>query len=69
MERYTMSFWYGDPEEWFRQLMGSRRGFGRIVKEFKGMRKDIERMFEETIRDAERLPKDLVRGYETPTGL
>lgn len=64
-----MSFWYGDPEVWFRQLMCSRRGLGRIVREFEEMRKDIERMFEDTIRDAEPLPKDLVRGgYETPTG-
>jgi HSP20 family protein len=32
------------------------------------MRREMERMFEETVQDVERLPKDLVREYQSPTG-
>jgi HSP20 family protein len=32
------------------------------------MRREIERMFEETIQDVQRVPSDLVREYQTPGG-
>ena len=32
------------------------------------MRKEMERMFEETLQNVERVPKDLVREYQTPSG-
>jgi HSP20 family protein len=32
------------------------------------MRQDMTRMFEETVRDIDKVPKDLIREYNTPTG-
>ena len=32
------------------------------------MREDMTRMFEETVRDIDKVPKDLIREYDTPTG-
>ena len=32
------------------------------------MRQDMTRMFEETVRDIDKVPKDLIREYDTPTG-
>jgi HSP20 family protein len=73
-----MSFWDRDIDDWFRRfgfgsMMGRGGGAGRargggIFSEFDQMRREMERMFEETIQDLDRVPKDLVREYETPTG-
>jgi len=62
-----------EGDDWFRRFAGSRGWFGSggrasVFSEFEEMRRDIERMFEETIQNAERVPKDLVREYQTPTG-
>src|SRR5918997_2407651 len=42
------------PEDWFR--------------EFDEMRHEMEHVFEQTIQDIERIPKELVREYQTATG-
>ena len=77
-----MSFWDRDIDDWFRRfgfgsMMGrggggptgrARGGGSSIFSEFEQMRREMERMFEETIQDIDRVPKDLVREYETPTG-
>ena len=75
-----MSFWDRDIDDWFRRFgfgsmmgrgggpTGRARGGGSIFSEFEQMRREMERMFEETIQDMDRVPKDLVREYETPTG-
>lgn len=48
---------------------GGRGGAGGgMFREFQEMRREMERMMEETIQDIERVPKDLVREYETPSG-
>jgi HSP20 family protein len=49
---------------------GGRRGggSGSIFSEFEEMRREMERIMEETIQDTNRLPKDLIREYETPEG-
>ena len=69
-----------EPEDWFRRFFGatggggplSRRGgwFGiDIPRQFDEIRREMERMFEEQFRDIQtRLPKELVREYETPEG-
>jgi HSP20 family protein len=76
-----MSFWDRDIDDWIRRfgfgsMMGRgggspaarARGAGSIFSEFEQMRREMERMFEETIQDMDRVPKDLIREYETPTG-
>ena len=77
-----MSFQDRDLDEWFRRFAGSpmgRFGFGAggrrggggsgsIFSEFEEMRREMERIMEETIQDTNRLPKDLIREYETPEG-
>ena len=62
-----------EADDWFRRFTGGRRRFGSggrgsIFNEFDEMRREMERMFEETIQDVEKVPKDLVREYQTPTG-
>jgi HSP20 family protein len=62
-----------DPDDWFRRFTGGRGWFGSggrgsIFNEFDEMRREMERMFEETIQDVEKVPRDLVREYQTPTG-
>lgn len=53
---------------------GADRGAGRaivgetIVRDFEEMRRGMERMFEETIRDIDHVPKELVREFETLRG-
>ena len=42
------------PEDWFR--------------EFDEMRHEMENVFEQTIQDIEKIPKELVREYQTATG-
>ena len=62
-----------DIDDWFRRFVGSRRWSpwgapGGMFREFEEMRRDMEKMFEETIQDIEHVPKELVREYETPSG-
>jgi HSP20 family protein len=62
-----------DADDWFRRFTGGRGWFGsggrgNLIGEFEEMRKEMERMFEETLQDVERVPKDLVREYQTPSG-
>jgi HSP20 family protein len=62
-----------DADDWFRRFTGGRGWFGSggregVFGEFEEMRREMERMFEETIQNTERLPKGLVREYQTPTG-
>jgi HSP20 family protein len=62
-----------EADDWFRRFTGGRRRFGSggrgsIFNEFDEMRREMERLFEETIQDVEKVPKDLVREYQTPTG-
>jgi HSP20 family protein len=62
-----------DADDWFRRFTGGRGWFGSggrgsLIGEFEEMRKEMERMFEETLQDVERVPKDLVREYQTPSG-
>ena len=45
-----------------------RAGTGSIFSEFEEMRREMQRMAEQTMRDIERLPKNLVREYQTPEG-
>ena len=45
-----------------------RAGTGSIFSEFEEMRREMQRMAEQTMRDIERLPKNLVREYKTPEG-
>jgi HSP20 family protein len=65
-----MSFWDIEPEDWFRKeksLFESRRG--DIFGQFDDIRNNMERFFEEQLKDIQRrAPKDLVREYETPEG-
>ena len=62
-------------DEWFSRWSSSPRwGAGRaivgetIVIDFEEMRRGMERMFEETIRDIDQVPKELVREFETLRG-
>jgi hypothetical protein len=60
-----------DIDEWFRRWWspwwppwwgaGTRRGTaqGDIFQEFEEMRQDMTRMFEETVRDIDKVPKDI----------
>src|ERR671916_270509 len=62
-----------EADDWFRRFTGGRGWFGSggrgsLLGEFEEMRKEMERMFEETLRNVERVPKDLVREYQTPSG-
>jgi HSP20 family protein len=66
-----MSFWDIEPADWLsrggRRLFGGRRG--EIFGQFDEMRREIERMFEEQLKDIQtRAPKELIREYETPEG-
>jgi HSP20 family protein len=68
-----MSFWDRDIDEWFKRFGFGPTGRGRaggssIVREFEEMRREMERMFEETIQNVDRMPKNLVREYETSEG-
>ena len=50
----------------------SGSGFGLApedwLREFDQMRHEMEHVFEETIQDIERIPKELVREYQTAAG-
>jgi len=67
-----LSLFDRDVDEWFRRFgfgsMGRDRASGNIFREFEQMRREMERMFEDTIQNTERMPKELVREYETPEG-
>jgi HSP20 family protein len=62
-----------DADDWFRRFTGGRGWFGSggrgsLIGEFEEMRREMERMFEATLQDVERVPKDLVKEYQTPSG-
>ena len=78
-----MSFWGIEPEDWFRRFFGSSRmpspsppssigrggWFGDIPRQLDEMRREMQRMFEEQFKDIQsKIPKELVREYETPQG-
>ena len=76
-----MSFWGIEPEDWFRRFFGSSsssrtpssigRGgwFGDMPRQLDEMRREMQRMFEEQFKDIQsKIPKELVREYETPQG-
>ena len=62
------------PYEWYKRLFSGRGAFGSwnfndIFREFDEMRKEMERTFSEPFKNVEnRVPKDLVKEYETPEG-
>jgi HSP20 family protein len=61
-----------EPFDWFNRFFGGNRPFGRRNSVFEGideMRREMEREFEENLRDIEnKVPKDLIREYETEDG-
>jgi HSP20 family protein len=61
-----------DIDEWFRRWSpwgaGRRAAGENVFREFEEMREDMERMFEQAVRDIGKVPKELVREYDTPTG-
>ncbi|MDQ3872742.1 MAG: Hsp20/alpha crystallin family protein [Thermoproteota archaeon] len=65
-----------DIDDWFRRWglpwwgSGSSRGIGTgsMFREFEDMGREMERMFEQTTRDIDKVPKELVREYNTPGG-
>ncbi|MEW6603677.1 MAG: archaeal heat shock protein Hsp20 [Thermoproteota archaeon] len=68
-----MSSWSREPDDWFKRFAGGRGWFGSggrrgFFSEFEEMCREMERMFEETIQNTERLPKDLVREYQSSIG-
>jgi HSP20 family protein len=60
--------------DWYKRLFSGRGAFGSwnfndIFREFDEMRKEMERTFSEPFKNVEnRVPKDLVKEYETPEG-
>ena len=60
-----------EPFDWFNRFFGNR-SFGRRNSLFEGfdeMKREMEREFEENLRDIEnKVPKDLIREYETQDG-
>ena len=78
-----MSNWGIEPYDWFRKAFSdtnfpflSRRGsgnddwFGNLPRPFEQMRRQMERMFQEQFTDIDetKIPKDLVKEYQTPEG-
>jgi HSP20 family protein len=79
-----MSNWGIEPDDWFRRVFGgsnfpflTRRGSGNdnnwfrdMPRQFEQMRREMERMFQEQFTDIDetKVPKDLVREYQTPEG-
>jgi HSP20 family protein len=72
-----------EPYDWFRRAFGdtnfpflSRRGsgnddwFSNLPRQFEQMRREMERMFQEQFTDTDKtkIPKDLIKEYETPEG-
>jgi HSP20 family protein len=77
-----MSFWGIEPYDWIRNRFFrdidpfSRVGnfredwFGDLPRQFEQMRRQMERMFQEQFTDVDetKIPKNLVREYQTPEG-
>ena len=63
------------PNDWYKRFFSGLSPFGRwnfndLFKEFDEMRKEMERTFSEPFKNVEnRVPKDLVKEYETPEGV
>jgi HSP20 family protein len=62
-----------DTDDWFSRFPGGRGWFGSddrdsVISASEEMRREMERLFEETIQNAEQVPKGLVREYQTPAG-
>ena len=61
-----------EPFDWFNRFFGGTKPFGRRNSVFEGfdeMRREMEREFEENLRDIEnKVPKDLVKEYVTADG-
>ena len=62
------------PYDWYKRLFSGRSPFGSwnfndLFREFDEMRNQMERTFSEPFKNIEnRVPKDLVKEYETPEG-
>ena len=62
------------PYDWYKRLFSGRSPFGSwnfndLFREFDEMRNQMERTFYEPFKNVEnRVPKDLVKEYETPEG-
>ena len=62
------------PNDWYKRFFSGGSPFGSwnfnyLFKEFDEMRNEMERAFSEPFKDIEnRIPKDLVKEYETPEG-
>ncbi|MDQ4073246.1 MAG: Hsp20/alpha crystallin family protein [Thermoproteota archaeon] len=70
-----MDSWYPDRDEWFRRFFGRGERVGRgsffdeMMREFEEMRRDMERMYENELKNMEtKIPKELVREYTAPDG-
>jgi HSP20 family protein len=61
-----------EPSDWFNRFFGANWPFSRRSNPFEGfeeMRREMEREFEENLRDIEdKVPKDLIREYVTEDG-
>ena len=62
------------PNDWYKRFFSGRSPFGSwnfndLFREFDEMRNEMERTFSESFKNIEnRVPKDLVKEYETPEG-
>src|ERR687883_1621805 len=75
-----MGVWDIEPsEDWFRRFFSGIPFFPRtggswdrlsyMPRQFDEMRREMQRMFEEELKDIQsKIPKELVREYETPQG-
>jgi len=74
-----MSNWGIEPDDWFRRIFGSSNfpfssgrnsgdWFRDMPRQFDQMRREMERVFQEQFADIDetKVPKDLVREYQTP---
>ena len=63
------------PKDWYKRFFSGRSPFGSwnfndLFREFDEMRNEIERTFSAPFKNIEnRVPKDLVKEYETPEGV
>lgn len=61
-----------EPFDWFNRFFGNRLSGRRnsLFEGFDEMRREMEREFEENLRDIEnKVPKDLIKEYETEDGV
>jgi HSP20 family protein len=62
------------PNDWYRKFFSRQSPFGSwnfndLFREFDEMRNEVERTFSEPFKNIEnRVPKDLIKEYETPEG-